>query len=270
MVEPVTTAAAVTLGAGAWFASKVLGPSAEALGDSLRAYLEARIPVIFARAEEITRNKCLEPNAIKPGLFAKMVMSASMSEDVDEITEWWANLFVDASMTGSNQHAVFSDIMAQIGPAEAALFDELLRPFTYLFDEAGADGRRMLSSTPNTGLDHELRRMLGDIPINQGEPIELLAGGHRLNFTWPVWISWVSIPRIDGNGHASTPTTGLYITTKDPVLVDTLVRVGLLRNRSLTITKSENIQADIHTVHLTPLGAEFYRAVTGRINMEEL
>ena len=111
--------------AGTWFAAKVFGPSADRLGGNLLVYLESRLPIIFTRAEAIAHEKGIEPKPIKPGLLTRLIVDASMSDEDDEITEWWANLILDASITGSNRHAVFSDMMAAVGPQEAMFLQQL-------------------------------------------------------------------------------------------------------------------------------------------------
>lgn len=107
------------MGSAGWFAGKVLGPSVERLGDNLRFYLESRVPKVFARAGAIAQEEGIEPHPIKPGLFTRLIIDASMSDEDEEITEWWANLILEASLAGSNRHAVFSDMMAAVGPQEA-------------------------------------------------------------------------------------------------------------------------------------------------------
>lgn len=125
MVEPITTATGIAV--GGWFAGKVFGPSAERLGDNLLVYLENRVPRIFARAERIAQDEGLDPKPITPGLLTRLIVDASMSDDDEEITEWWANLILDASLSGSNRHAVLSDMMAIIGPKEAQFLDRFYK-----------------------------------------------------------------------------------------------------------------------------------------------
>lgn len=116
-MEPISSATGIAV--GGWFAGKVFGPSAERLGGNLLVYLENRWPSIFARAEKIAHDEGLHPKPIAPGLLTRLIIDASMSDEDDEITEWWANLILDASTSGSNRHATFSDMMAAVGPQEA-------------------------------------------------------------------------------------------------------------------------------------------------------
>ena len=76
-----------------WFANKIFGPSVDAMGKNLAAHLQSRMPAIFGRAEQIAKEARIEPRPIKPGLLSRMIVDASFSEDTEEITEWWANLF---------------------------------------------------------------------------------------------------------------------------------------------------------------------------------
>lgn len=119
MTEPIFTPTVIVSGASAWLAAKIFGPSAARLGDNLLVYLESRLPRIFAEVEKIARENGIDPQPIRPGLLTRLIVDASMSEDDEGITEWWANLILDASVSGSNEHAVFSDMMTLLGPSEA-------------------------------------------------------------------------------------------------------------------------------------------------------
>ena len=122
----IISAGAALVGSGAWFAAKLFGPSVDALGNQLKAYFTKRIDSIFAMAGRLAADSGLEIAPVPAGLLARMIADASFSDDSDDITLWWANLFVDASVHASNKHAVFSDIMAFVGPAEARCLDDIL------------------------------------------------------------------------------------------------------------------------------------------------
>lgn len=127
MPGEVVAAAQILAGSGVagWFAGRVFGPSTDRLGDNLLVYLESRLPSILGKAGTIAHDEGIEPKPIKPGLLTRLIVNASMSDEDDEITEWWANLMLEASIAGSNRHAVFSDMMAAVGPQEAMFLQQL-------------------------------------------------------------------------------------------------------------------------------------------------
>lgn len=122
-------------GVGGWFGNQVFGPSVGAVGDQLKVYLQSRVPTIFGVAEQKLAGRDADLNPIPPGLLARMVADASFSDADPEITEWWANLFIDASISNSNRHVVFSDIMAMLGPAEVKCLESFMTQFDYVKDE---------------------------------------------------------------------------------------------------------------------------------------
>ena len=127
MVEPLSTTALV--GAG-WFASKVLGPSADELGSQLRAFVNARLRSIFEKAErKVDRNKV---SALSPGFLYNFAQKASFSDESPEITEMWASLLASASEGQNYHHSIFTDILTQIGFGEAKILQDLCQISTGL------------------------------------------------------------------------------------------------------------------------------------------
>lgn len=127
MVEPVTTGALLVgsaFGAGAWFVEKVLGPSADAMGQSLRLFLSERISKVFARAEELVGDRD-SLQQIPPAFMIKFIQAASFSEDTDVITDLWANLLISSSKKFSNRNALYVDILEGLSSEDAILLDEL-------------------------------------------------------------------------------------------------------------------------------------------------
>ena len=128
MTDAIITTGAALVASGSWFADKIFGPSVAALGDNLKIHLHTRAPQIFGRAEQIAKAEELHLSPVSPGLLSRMIMNASFSEDSADITDWWANLFVEAATnhTEPNMQAVFSDIMAMIGPKEARVLTDFV------------------------------------------------------------------------------------------------------------------------------------------------
>lgn len=123
MVEPVTTGALV-LGAG-WFANKLLGPSADALGDQLKIYAGDRLRTIFGRTQEITKGREIRP--LSPGFAVVAFQRASFSEDDPRLTEMWAQLIANATQEQTSRHVIYAEILSQIGGDEARLLLQFSR-----------------------------------------------------------------------------------------------------------------------------------------------
>ncbi len=121
-MEPIITTGAALVGASAWFLDRILGPSADALGEQLRIFSSERLAAIFSRAEEIAGE---ELHALPPGFVVQLVRKASFSEDDDNLTEMWARLLANAASGFQTHHAIFVDILSQISGQEA----QILRKF---------------------------------------------------------------------------------------------------------------------------------------------
>lgn len=121
MVEPVTTG--VLLGAG-WFANKLLGPSADALGEQLKIYASSRLEKIFKRTEDINSDSLVYP---LPTVFAHLAIEqASISDDADNITEMWANLLANTGNGRTAPNLLFVEILSKLNSADVELLDKFL------------------------------------------------------------------------------------------------------------------------------------------------
>lgn len=159
MVDPVTTGSLLAGGASAWFAGKVFGPSVDALGESLKVYLQSQMPRIFERAGQIAQSKDLELSEISPGLLTRMVVDASSAGDSEGLREWWANLFVDASLAEVNTHATLSDMMSMVGPTEAAVLKDFYS--------------KIASIRPDTSAPWKCSRFIVDHYVNEFMSIDI-------------------------------------------------------------------------------------------------
>ncbi|WP_299192175.1 hypothetical protein [uncultured Erythrobacter sp.] len=259
MAEPIITSGAVLVGTAAWFANRIFGPSADVVGDSLKAYLQSRVPAIFDVASKMAEQRNVEIAPIKPGLLARLVMDASFSDDAEDITRWWANLFIDASQFGSNIHAVYSDMMALIGPDEAKALDEFVRAFENgkfpaSISFSGADGAGI-----DLMRDDWLRKKLGQPPFAKSR-IEALERAMDVgDLPWPIrYTSW----RIPVQGAKETTywegkTNPWYSENRNALVI--LSRAGILRD-GLVQRSVFGGDYTIRTVELTPLGMDFYNA----------
>jgi hypothetical protein len=244
----------------AWFGGKVFGPSAEALGENLRAFLAHRVSKVFAKAGEMGQDLGIEPQPIRPGLLTRMIMDASFSEDTAEITDWWANLFLDASVTGSNEHAVFSDIMALLGPAEAQCLTDFIRSFQH-----GASPSFGKSPPWIVTLGSKFEGAVEIWMRDDGTPgrnARILNNFMHGDPSWPMrpteWRIFVDIPGGESSlmyGHNPWFTNNL-------LPLDILTRAGLLA----TLSSSYSVFGGspwVRGIGLTTLGYNFYAACIG-------
>ena len=115
-MDAVITGAAL-VASGAWFADKLLGPSAEAIGAQLRVFASDRMTKIMNRAHASSKGEILRPLPV--GFVYQAFQNASFSEDCEDLTDMWSNIFIDASVNFSSRHVLFSNILSQMGQREA-------------------------------------------------------------------------------------------------------------------------------------------------------
>ncbi|HEU4969838.1 hypothetical protein [Sphingomonas sp.] len=256
-------AAAILAGSGAtkWAADKLLGPSAEALGDQLKAYLNDRLAKIFTRAKQIAPENRVTP--LSPGLAMRLIVDASFSADDPKITDWWAGLIADAAVRGSNKHAIFSDMMAMLGPSEAKLLDKVMNGWSYAVEEIDDAGRNNLSSSIELALDHIVSEAVGPLPCTDGRPAGWERRHGALNLTWPSWAVWWALPRVRAGNNIETPHVGSAFAGEDPLTINSLERVGILARRRVMLS-NDGYTGWVAVYYITPLGLDFYRASTGR------
>jgi hypothetical protein len=263
MGEPIITTGAALVGASAWFANKVFGPSAERLGDNLQVYLANRLPAIFAKAEETSQRRDLQPQQIKPGLLARMVVDASFSEDQPIITEWWANLFLDASLHGDNKHAVFSDMMAVIGPEEAKCLEE----FITTFENGKLPAAFSLAQSASTNLDLSREKIILDVLGNSPFPVSVVQSLEDRMKTgqldWPIrYLSWHLPITKNNEREAKFQSKGNPWFYENRASIEILERAGILRSARIEKAVWDGSYW-MTTIEPTHLGMAFYFACHG-------
>lgn len=251
---------AATTIAGGWFLGKVLEPSAKALGDNLRAYLGHRVSKIFSLSEEISKKSSIDPKPIAPGLVSRMIIDASFSSDEEDITKWWANLFVDASIQGSNQHAVFSDMMAILGPSEIRCLDDFVR-FCLQIKSMG-----LVAHTPQNMSDTdtsfefaiESKTQVQNAADHYDEIVFSLLSG---TYGWPIRPTEWRLPR--RQGEETIFSFGFDQWSRDHALsLNILERAGIIRPLRATFSVWGGA-VWVRANSLTQLGYAFYRACKG-------
>lgn len=265
MTGEVVQAATVVAGSGAatWFADKVFGPSVDALGVNLKAYLQSRVPAIFANAAEKVKNTNLEITSVKPGLLARMVVDASFSEEVEEITDWWANLFISAAYQGRNEHAVFSDIMAVIGPDEAQCLQQFIDQF-----EMCKDSRWFRSEMPSMVevVDHlrdeVVSLWVGETPIKSDRLQQVQANFSSGQMPWPLRCVRWALPYQEQEKEPIWIRQTLPWFKTQSQAVEILERARVLKFAKVEIPVM-GPSSWVETLELTGLGARFYAACRG-------
>lgn len=246
-----------TGGSGAWFGGKVLGPSADALGKQLQVYLAGRIAKIFDRSEELAKERGVEPAPIAPGLLTRMVIDASFSEESEDLTEWWANLFLDASEAQSNRHAVYAEVMAVLGPREVACLADLM-----------LESPRLKSVRPDLGFHEEnLQGFLNEI---MDKPCKDLAGAEVLiekidkwRGAWPIRsTSWaLSLEQAESQAITGFGRSEWFWNNAESLGI--LQRAGVIESLRLDGPILLGIRTWVKAVAVTPLGVGFYAACNG-------
>ncbi len=249
MVEPFSTGLA--LGAG-WFANKLFGPSADALGDALKNYGSSRLGKIFNRAAGKTNPEQVQ--ALPPGFVMTFFQKASFSEDDDSLTEMWANLLAQAATDFTNRHAAYVEILSELTAFDAMTIAGLVPEDTPYFPQ-------MLAPV---NLKVELRlkvakemRNISDTQEEAQTEFQRLMG---LKFDWPGRITAARIHYRDGD--ATRPITGGV--PDQFASFDNLSRLGLLEKFDLNNSMTP-YETAIEGVLITMLGIGFIQTCRGRL-----
>ena len=262
MPEEIVTAATLAMAGGTWFLAKVTEPSAKAIGDSVQQYLGSRMPQIFGLAADRARASGLEPKPIPPGLLTRMVIDASVSEDDEELDSWWANLFLDASQAGSNRHAVFSDMMAFIGPREAKCLKEFLDGFSFVKDRAWLDPSSPWRGSASLTISQAFTHFVGDTPIPRDRWTQVRSNLLTGECGWPVRATtW----RLPGKNEQEE---SVWLNQHNPWFQTYQTEVEILeRSRIFRMSRVDipvmGPATWVDVIELTSLGADFYAACMG-------
>src|SRR6476661_9180221 len=111
-------------GAAGWLADKLLGPSAQALGEQFKAYAGERLRKIFQRASEKVELDGVQ--ALPPGFAMNFVQKASYSDDDENLTDMWANLLSSAAVNFKNRHSAYVEILSQMTASDARVLDWII------------------------------------------------------------------------------------------------------------------------------------------------
>lgn len=250
-------------GTGAWFADKIFGSSVAAMGDQLKVYLQTRVPTIFGVAEERARKLNLELRPIKPGLLAKMIMDASFSDESPQVTEWWSNLFLSASHTGTNKHAVFSDMMAVIGPAEATCLRDFIESFDFgrtakWFKRDAGAMRGSIDLMRHQAVEH----WVGKTPVTEDRMGAVYLNLTRGQIPWPLRPTAWTLPAENVAGEYTPLRQSNPWFRENQEAIEILERTRVMKFARVNIPVM-GPSSWVDTVELTSLGVDFYIACRG-------
>ncbi|NNC47586.1 MAG: DUF4393 domain-containing protein [Sphingomonas sp.] len=250
MTDPISLGLAI--GGGAWLADKLLGPSAEAIGDQLKAYAGDRIRKIFDRAE--TK---IDPIAVKPlppGFAMIFVQRASSSEEDENLTEMWANLLKSAAESFSSRHTAYAEILSQLTPLDAQSLEELVPADTLFFPA--------LAMPVNLRVELRLKitNEMKNVSSSKEEAQEEFDRLMNCSLDWPGRITSARIHYKDGD--VERPLTGgisdLFATH------DNLYRLGLIERFEID-NSSKRYETAVEGVLVTALGVGFIQTCRGLV-----
>jgi hypothetical protein len=249
MIEPISTGLAV--GAG-WFANKLFGPSADALGEALKSYGTSRLQKIFNRAAE--KADPTEVEALPPGFVVTFFQKASFSEDDDSLTEMWANLLAQAATNFTNRHAAYVEILSELTAFDAMTIAELVPEDTPYFPQISAPVN--LKVELRLKLAQEMKNISDTQEEAQAEFERLM----NFKFDWPGRITAARIHYRDGD--ITRPITGGI--PDQFASFDNLSRLGLVEKFDLN-NSMKPYETAIEGVLVTMLGIGFVQTCRGRL-----
>ncbi|MGB7656528.1 MAG: Abi-alpha family protein [Novosphingobium sp.] len=249
MVEPLTTTA--ILGAG-WFASKVLGPPADALGDQLKIYVGDKLQRIAGKAQAKADPAKVTP--LSPAFFYNFCQKAAFSEDSEEIINMWASLLASASENQTYRHAIFADILSRIGSEEAKFLAKTCQ--FYHLENSDAWKKQ------------ELRKHLFDdvkekFPWrddnSRDDAQDHLQKLFNYRSDWPVIVKSAMWPYKDGAVRGVATTSIVMQSDYDPFAIDVLCRERIFEFFDFDFIPGW-VSPQLDGFYLTHLGAQFVQA----------
>lgn len=250
MVEPLTSGALV-LGAG-WFANKLLGPSADALGESLKSFGSSRIKKIVKLASaKVVPEKV---TSLPPGFAINFFQKASFSDDDDFLTELWANLLAASSTNFSNRHAAYVEILSQLTTFDALTVGDLVPAETAYHPQLSMPVNCKIEL--KLKLANEVQHLSQTKGDAQAEFDRLL----KLTFDWPGRITSARIHYQDG--ATTRPLSGGA--PDQFASFDNLTRLGLIEKFEVDISAAP-YETALEGVLVTMLGVGFVQTCRGSL-----
>lgn len=262
MAAEIISTGAALVGGGSWFLGKILGPSADKLGEHLSVYLGERASSIMSLAEKRAKQQNVVVGHIPPGLFTRMLVDSSFSTDDETITSWWANLLLQASQSTDNHPAIFSDMMAMVGPQEAACLSDFMNRFEVVWTGGLQIAIEQVSHLSESIFDDAVKHWLGDLPVDQHSLLTVISNMTRGQVPWPLTtIQWkCGVKASDGSSGMQYVTNPWFRSNVSAISV--LERIGILRRVKVTLPTWDS-ETWATGLTPTPVGAAFYLACVG-------
>lgn len=256
MTSEIVTAAQIIAGTGAagWTAAKLLGPSADAVGEHVRAFLGTRVSKIFAEVKKQSEGSDL--GQLPPGFAALAIQKASISEDDKTLTSLWASLLISAATTFSTKHVVFADILSQIGPLEAKVLRNLTQNFEDSLEFQLASAR---AEFQNFGNGFSFQNGPSSVDIQTVGDAYMKKNFHVPGVMTKLNLNW-------SNGLKQTVSSPLVVADQKKLSWQILKRQGLIEPATLYHEREKLDAPKVHAdfLILTDLGFEFLKTVEQR------
>ena len=251
-MEPVSTGAAL-VAATAWFANKVLGPSAESLGKELDTYTTNRLARIFARTREKLDNNTVQ--ALPPGFAVQYLQKASLSEDSEILTESWANLLASAATSFQSRHLAYIEILSQMSAFDAQMLEDFVAPDTLFTPQ--------ISKPVNLKIElrYRLAKEIKAISDTNEEARDELERLLALDLSWPGRITAGRVHYRDADKEKDCSVSGGV--PDQFAAIDNLYRLGLVEHFDVDISMSPYATA-VEGVLVTVLGIGFVQTCRGK------
>lgn len=243
------------VGASAWFAGRLFGPSADAVGEQLKAFATDRLRKIFDRAEELSPRDATEP--LPAGFAVLALQKASFSEDAEIITDMWARLLLSASSDYNTMYNSYSDILSQLGAEDVCILNNLVPK------KFGNRTHLNLRSSIRERLRYKFTAIEGEHDEDIEALIERATTQHTAllgtDVEWPGRVSFVEYPyHAHGNLKHGTVVGGMNINTR----YDILIRQRLLETFSFDLNQSFS-SPYVEGLLVTSLGLDFVAVCRG-------
>ncbi|MNK31626.1 hypothetical protein D3C87_500650 [compost metagenome] len=234
----------------------LFGPSfreiGEYLADKVRLHRLRSLNKILKRAQDFgpAGVEFLAPPSLK---FLLTFTDRASLEESDELCDLWARLLVQASESEQARHIYFADVISKIGPAEAALFDQLItsprvrRGALSQIEDAGLEYRhwwaeRRYQEAMSDAAGDEHIAIFGTIAR-----LECFGGRVIAAFKWST--------AEDDTVYEAIPWPEA---SKDRLSLELLQQLGLIKFEEGVEYAANGGEASFTFAYVTPLGAEFF------------
>lgn len=247
------SAAQILAGSGAagWLVDKLLGPSADALGEQIKVFATDNLQRIFSKASARQGQIVLQP--LNPAFAYQFIQKASFSEDDDFIVESWANLLLQASIDFKPRLSLIADILSQLNAEDARRLNAMV-PSDYALELPA-----VVPVNIRTSLISEVESKVQAHPTTLDGVQRLIQALNLEQLYWPSVITNAHLPYNDAeSGRTTWYGGGQGVTTSHNVLI----RQGLLERFDLDITLDSS-GPNVEGLMITGLGLEFIAICRG-------